>query len=765
MTSLVSLLPTGGLSLEGADIPVVSPDTGAGGVFDLLWLVIALPLLGAVLLLVVAPMLRGTLQARVEKSGHLVGTAAAVGSFVLSLVLFIALLGRDAEERQIGQQLYTWFETGSLSVGMDLLYDQLAALFLLLITGVGSLIHVYAIGYMEHDPRRRRFFGYLNLFVAAMLMLVLSANFVGLFLGWEGVGLASYLLIGFWQHKPSAAAAAKKAFVINRVGDIGLSLAIALMFATFGTTDFAQVSELTGEAEQNTLTALGLLLLLGACGKSAQVPLQAWLLDAMEGPTPVSALIHAATMVTAGVYLVVRSNFIFDLAPIAQTAVVVVATVTLLWGAILGCAKDDIKKALAGSTMSQIGYMMLAAGLGPVGYPFAIFHLLTHGFFKANMFLGAGSVMHGMNDDVDMRHYGGLSKAMPVTFLTFAMGYLAIIGFPGFSGFWSKDKIIESALAENLLVGILAMIGAGITGFYMTRLMLMTFFTEKRWEKDVHPHESPKVMTVPLMVLAALSVLGGVLLVGDWIVTWLEPVTGHAEHHEPPLPAIVITLLITAGRRHRRGCGVVPGRQARHPARGPPGRLLRHQGGPRRPLRRRDQRRGRGAPGCLPRRWPHDLRPGGCRRHHRGRLVRRRRHLQRAAPPPERVRPLLCPVRARRRPAGRPCPPGGEPPLNLTLTILILLPLVGAVVTAFMPTRELAKVVGLGFSLATLAAGVGALVQYDVGGGMQLTETHVWIEELGVHYALGVDGLGILMVLLTVVLVPDRAPRRLARVR
>ena len=545
MTSLVSLLPTGGLSLEGADIPVVAPDTGAGGVFDLLWLVIALPLLGAVLLLLVAPMLRGTLQARMEKSGHLIGTAAAVGSFVLSLVLFIALVGRGAEERQIGQQLYTWFETGSLSVGMDLLYDQLAALFLLLITGVGSLIHVYAIGYMEHDPRRRRFFGYLNLFVAAMLMLVLAANFVGLFLGWEGVGLASYLLIGFWQHKPSAAAAAKKAFVINRVGDIGLSLAIALMFATFGTTDFAQVSELTGEAEQSTLTALGLLLLLGACGKSAQVPLQAWLLDAMEGPTPVSALIHAATMVTAGVYLVVRSNFIFDLAPIAQTAVVVVATVTLLWGAVLGCAKDDIKKALAGSTMSQIGYMMLAAGLGPVGYPFAIFHLLTHGFFKANMFLGAGSVMHGMNDDVDMRHYGGLSKAMPVTFLTFAMGYLAIIGFPGFSGFWSKDKIIESALAENLLVGVLAMVGAGITGFYMTRLMLMTFFTEKRWEKDVHPHESPKVMTVPLMVLAALSVLGGVLLINDWIVTWLEPVTGHAEHHEPPLPALVITLLIT----------------------------------------------------------------------------------------------------------------------------------------------------------------------------------------------------------------------------
>src|SRR5690349_16017931 len=476
---------------EGAHAPVVAADMGVGGVFDLIWLVIALPALGAVLLLGVAPFLPASVRATADKHGHLLGTAMAALSFVLSVVLFVALLGRDAESRQVGQQLWTWFETGSLTVGMDLLYDQLTALFLLLITGVGSLIHVYAIGYMEHDPRRRRFFGYLNLFVAAMLTLILSANFVGLFLGWEGVGLASYLLIGFWQHKPSAAAAAKKAFVINRVGDIGLSLAIALMFATFGTADFAGVSERAGEASQNTLTALGLLLLLGACGKSAQVPLQAWLLDAMEGPTPVSALIHAATMVTAGVYLVVRSNFIYDLTPVAQTAVVVVATVTLLWGAILGCAKDDIKKALAGSTMSQIGYMMLAAGLGPVGYPFAIFHLLTHGFFKANMFLGAGSVMHGMNDDVDMRHYGALRKAMPVTFLTFAMGNLAIIGFPGFSGFWSKDKIIETALAENLLVGICALIGAGVTAFYMTRLMLMTYFGTKRWEKGVHPHESP----------------------------------------------------------------------------------------------------------------------------------------------------------------------------------------------------------------------------------------------------------------------------------
>nr|WP_234410832.1 NADH-quinone oxidoreductase subunit L [Nocardioides terrigena] len=513
----------------------------ADGVFSLLWLIIALPLAGAVVLL-----LGGALAPRaLDRVGHWLGTATVAGSFGLSLAMFVSLLGRSEEERQVGQHLYTWFEVGGLDVGMDLLYDPLSALFLLLITGVGALIHVYSIGYMEHDARRRRFFGYLNLFVAAMLVLVLSANYLGVFLGWEGVGLASYLLIGFWQHKHSAAAAAKKAFVINRVGDIGLSLAIALMFTTFGTTDFAAISESAGDASQGTLNALGLLLLLAACGKSAQVPLQAWLLDAMEGPTPVSALIHAATMVTAGVYLVVRSNFIYDLTPTAQTAVVIVATVTLLWGAVLGCAKDDIKKALAGSTMSQIGYMMLAAGLGPAGYPFAIFHLLTHGFFKANMFLGAGSVMHGMNDDVDMRHYGGLSKYMPVTFLTFAMGYLAIIGFPGFSGFWSKDKIIETALAENLVVGLCALLGAGITGFYMTRLMLMTFFTEKRWADDVHPHESPRLMTVPLIVLAALSVLGGVLILNDFIVDFLAPVTGVAEHHEPPLAPLVITLIVT----------------------------------------------------------------------------------------------------------------------------------------------------------------------------------------------------------------------------
>ncbi len=518
-------------------VPLVDPST-ADGTFSLLWLVVGLPLLGAAVLLLGG---RAT-----DRWGHWLATALPVGSFAISVLLFLELLGRGEEERQVVQPLYTWMQVGGLEVGFDLLYDPLSALFLLLITGVGSLIHVYSIGYMAHDPRRRRFFGYLNLFVAAMLVLVLAENYLLLFLGWEGVGLASYLLIGFWQHKPSAAAASKKAFVINRVGDMGLSLAIMLAFVYFGTTSFTGISAVSGEASEAAMTAFGLLLLLGACGKSAQVPLQSWLLDAMEGPTPVSALIHAATMVTAGVYLVVRSNFVFENAPAAQTVVVVVATVTLLWGAVIGCAKDDIKKVLAGSTMSQIGYMMLAAGLGTAGYAFAIFHLLTHGFFKANMFLGAGSVMHGMDDDVDMRHYGGLARAMPITFATFTLGYLAIIGFPGFSGFWSKDLIIEVALTENLLVGLCALLGAGVTAFYMTRLMLMTFAGRKRWLEGVHPHESPSLMTVPLMVLAGLSVVGGVMILGEWIVHWLEPVTGEESHGEPPLPIIVITLITVA---------------------------------------------------------------------------------------------------------------------------------------------------------------------------------------------------------------------------
>src|SRR5215208_694908 len=504
-------------------LDVVTP-LPATGLFTYTWLLIAIPALSAAILLLGG---RAT-----DAWGHLLGALTPLISFALGLVLFVQLVGRDIDSRAVSVPLYDWISSGQWHVGVGLLVDQLSIVFVLLITGVGGLIHIYSIGYMAHDRRRRRFFAFLNLFVAAMLLLVLADNYLVVFVGWEGVGLASYLLIGFWQHKPTAATAAKKAFVVNRVGDMGMSLAIMLMLATFGSSAFVDVNAGAERMGTTIATALGLLLLLGACGKSAQVPLQSWLLDAMEGPTPVSALIHAATMVTAGVYLVTRSHAIFVESEAASTAVVIVGAVTLLAGAWIGCAKDDIKKVLAGSTMSQIGYMMLAAGIGPAGYALAIFHLLTHGFFKANMFLGAGSVMHAMDDDVNMRHYGGLARLMPITFYTFAAGYLAIIGFPFFSGYYSKDPIIEVAFEHNLASGLAALIGAGITAFYMTLLMMMTFVgTRKRWPEGVHPHESPAVMTVPLIVLGIGSAVSGMLLNG-WIVGWLDPAVGGEEAPE-----------------------------------------------------------------------------------------------------------------------------------------------------------------------------------------------------------------------------------------
>ena len=514
-------------------------------------LVVAIPLLSAGVLLL--------LGRRSDGFGHWLGVAASAASCVLSVLLLLSLLGSPAEDRSVGVHLFSWIPAGELSVDAGFLVDPLSVTFLILITFVGTLIHVYAVAYMEHDDDRRRFFAYLNLFVAAMLILVLADSYALLFVGWEGVGLASYLLIGFWNQRTDYAVAAKKAFVMNRVGDMGLLIGMGALFATVGSVEFDEVFAAVPGLSEGWLTAIGLALLLGACGKSAQFPLQAWLGDAMAGPTPVSALIHAATMVTAGVYLIVRSGPIFEAAPTAQLVVAVVGAVTLLFGAIVGCAKDDIKKALAASTMSQIGYMMLAAGLGPIGYAFAIFHLFTHGFFKAGMFLGAGSVMHGMNDEVNMRGFGGLSRYMRVTWITFGLGWLAILGIPPFSGFWSKDKIIEAAFVgegwQPWVLGGAALIGAGITAFYMSRLFFMTFHGEPRFNDgkndqpgpEQHPHESPALMTVPMIVLALGSAaLGGVLMVGESFFHWLEPVTGHVEHHEPvvPVPVLIAATLV-----------------------------------------------------------------------------------------------------------------------------------------------------------------------------------------------------------------------------
>ncbi len=531
-----------------SQLAVEGPGAPAEGMAAWAWLLIALPTLGAVVLL-----LGGR---RTDGWGPGLAVGMSWASFGVGAVIFFEMLGRSVGERSGHLHLFSWLPVSTLNLDAGLLVDQLSITFVLLVTFVGSLIHVYSLGYMAHDVERRRFFAFMNLFVAAMLLLVLADSYLLLYVGWEGVGLASYLLIGFWNYRPEYASAANKAFIANRVGDFGLGLAIMLMFFTFGRVDYAGVLPAAAGASQTTLTVIGLLLLVGACGKSAQFPLQSWLGDAMAGPTPVSALIHAATMVTAGVYLVVRSNAIYNMAPSAQLAVVVVGAITLTMGAIIGCAKDDIKKALAASTMSQIGYMMLAAGLGPIGYAFAIFHLVTHGFFKAGMFLGAGSVMHGMGDRVDMRTFGKLSGKMKTTWLTFGAGWLAIIGFPLLSGFWSKDKIIEAAFVGDgwrpWVFGFVTMLAAGITAFYMSRLFFMTFHGDARWERDDHPHEAPATMTVPMIVLAVGSVLIGGLLWFAGFVTWLEPVTGGLEQElHPVLPVPVLTtltlLLVAAG--------------------------------------------------------------------------------------------------------------------------------------------------------------------------------------------------------------------------
>ncbi|MFL6163418.1 MAG: NADH-quinone oxidoreductase subunit L [Jatrophihabitantaceae bacterium] len=517
----------------------------AHGIQSAAWLLVAVPAASAALLLL--------LGRRADRWGHLLGALVPVGLFVYSVYLFFSLKDEDGTARERNLHLFSWIAVGGFKVDVGFLLDPLAMVFVLLITGVGSLIHIYAVGYLDRDEGRRRFFGYFNLFIAAMLLLVLANNYLVLYVGWEGVGLASYLLIGYFYNRPSAATAAKKAFIANRVGDAGLSIAIMLMFAYLGSTDFAHVFAGVGSLGSGPVTAIALLLLLGACGKSGQFPLQTWLPDAMEGPTPVSALIHAATMVTAGVYLIVRSAPIFDLSQTARTVVTIVGAITLLYGCLCAFGQDDLKRVLAYSTVSQIGYMFLAVGLGKGVYAIGIIHLLGHGFFKAALFLSAGAVMHAMNDRIDMRRFGGLSRVMPVTFGVFICGWIAIIGIPPFTGFFTKDKIIEAAFdkggTSGYLLGLVALLGTGLTAAYMTRALVMTFLGKRRWEDDVHPHEAPAVMRLPMLLLGVLSLGGGYLLIlGGGVQHWLSPSVGESVevgvHTISPVILSVITIVV-----------------------------------------------------------------------------------------------------------------------------------------------------------------------------------------------------------------------------
>ncbi|BCB86393.1 NADH-quinone oxidoreductase subunit L [Phytohabitans suffuscus] len=526
---------------NAAAVPALAVDyVPAEGFLSSFWLLIAIPLASAAILLL--------LGKRADKWGHVLGVGSIAVSFVLALTYFFQLRGLD--NKSVELKLFDFISVGSFHVDFGLLFDPLSAVFVLLITGVGSLIHLYAVGYMEHDPGRRKFFGYFNLFAAAMLLLVLGNNFVMLYFGWEGVGLASYLLIAFWSDRPSAATAGKKAFLMNRVGDAGFAIAIFLMFQQLGTVNYADVFNGVGSLSSGVVLMMGLLLLLGATGKSGQFPLQAWLPDAMEGPTPVSALIHAATMVTAGVYLIARSNPIFSANLTLQTVVVSVGALTLLIGCIIGCAKDDIKRVLAWSTVSQIGYMFLGVGLGGGAYALAIIHLLAHGFFKAGLFLGAGSVMHGMHEQTDIRRFGGLWRYMKITWATFGLAWLAIIGLPPLSGYFTKEPIIVAAFERDdwtaWLFGTAALLGAALTAFYMTRLFVLTFHGPKRWTEEIdHPHESPPVMTVPLVLLAVGSVGAGALMASS-VPDWLTPVLGGRGEHEAVLSHNVITILSIA---------------------------------------------------------------------------------------------------------------------------------------------------------------------------------------------------------------------------
>ena len=541
---------------------------------EAVWLVPALPLAGFLILLATGRRIGD------PRAGWL-ATAMMAGSFATTLVVFAGLLSRDSEERVFTQTLFTWIHAGSLDVKVGFLVDPLSITMALFVTGIGALIHLYAVGYMHGDERYHQFFVYLNLFGFAMLMLVLADNFLLTFLGWEGVGVCSYFLVSFWFERSTAAVAGKKAFVTNRIGDFGFMIAMFLIFNAFGSLDYLNVLHLAPELAAGTATAIALLLLLGACGKSAQLPLYVWLPDAMEGPTPVSALIHAATMVTAGVYLMARSSPILGAAPDVLTVIAVVGVLTALFAATIACAQDDIKKVLAYSTISQLGYMFLAIGCG--AYVAAVFHMITHAFFKALLFLGAGSVIHGMHDEQDMKRMGALRKLLPVTSATFIVGWLAIAGVFPFSGFWSKDEILLNAWEKSPWLWALGLVTALLTAYYMSRQVFLVFYGEERWKEaaepespaeavvepehepaaaahaahgahgDFKPHESPRVMLVPLALLAVGAAFGGLLNLPfkgwTFLEDWLEPVFHEQIHHvtsETPTKLLLIAVVSPA---------------------------------------------------------------------------------------------------------------------------------------------------------------------------------------------------------------------------
>jgi NADH-quinone oxidoreductase subunit L len=478
-----------------------------------------------------------------EPGSGWLATLAVGGSFVVALLAALPFFGSGAEAESI--HLWSWMP--AIGANLEIQWDQLSAVMVLVVTGVGTLIHIFAIGYMHGDERFHRFFTYLNLFAASMLTLVLAGNYAMLFLGWELVGLCSYLLVGFWFTRPSAAAAAKKAFVVNRIGDVGFMVGLMIVFTSFGTLSFAGIFDRAPDVlSTGTATAIGLLFLVGAAGKSAQIPLYVWLPDAMEGPTPVSALIHAATMVTAGVYVIARSAAIFELAPAALLTVAIIGAATALWAATIALAQRDIKKVLAYSTVSQLGYMFLA--VGSTAYIAGIFHLMTHAFFKALLFLGAGSVIHAMGGEQDMHKMGGLFKKMPTTAVTMAIATLAISGIPPLAGFWSKDEILASVFERGGVFSILFVVGlvtALLTAFYMARQWVLVFLGEPRWDEGAVPHESPRVMTVPLVVLAVLSAVGG--LVNTPFLTsfehFLEPVFEGISLQHPPEGFMMFVIL------------------------------------------------------------------------------------------------------------------------------------------------------------------------------------------------------------------------------